>query len=207
MWLNPLDGSSKVWFNNYPNKPTWLEQPEIAGGVGISGSSVRWAYLQDTGRASYVAMDPDTGALSAWLNGCPDRGPPPQVNKNPCVSVRGIFRYHLFTGDTVNIEFYEDGKLVCKGRAHKFLASDETVWDVGCDDKVTSRGSLDGARGDEGWSYENSDGPVIRKLEFALDASWTIECGGRENRPIRCLRQTFHSRDKCGMELEPIDKP
>ncbi|KAK7978041.1 hypothetical protein PG988_005531 [Apiospora saccharicola] len=49
---------------------------EIAGGVGTAGSNIRWADLQGTGRASYVAVDPGTGAIPGWLNGCDDIGDP-----------------------------------------------------------------------------------------------------------------------------------
>ncbi|TLD05009.1 uncharacterized protein PgNI_09260 [Pyricularia grisea] len=75
VWTSALDGRVKVWFNDYPNQPTWLAQGEIAGGVGTSGANVRWADLQGTGRASYIAVDPNTGGLAAWLNGCDDMGP------------------------------------------------------------------------------------------------------------------------------------
>lgn len=32
--------------------------------------------MQKTGRASYVALDPSSGAMSAWLSGCSDIAPP-----------------------------------------------------------------------------------------------------------------------------------
>lgn len=85
VWTSALDGHVRVWFNDYPNLPTWLEQGEIAGGVGTSGACVRWAVLQDTGRASYVAVDPGTGAIAAWLNGCDSLGDsaPGPVNAPP----------------------------------------------------------------------------------------------------------------------------
>ncbi|KAK2749084.1 hypothetical protein CKAH01_06581 [Colletotrichum kahawae] len=80
IWTRPRDGAAKVWLNNYPNQPTWLEQPEIAGGVGASGASIRYAVLQNTGRASYVAVDRSDGAISAWLNGCKEHGPVQRPN-------------------------------------------------------------------------------------------------------------------------------
>jgi hypothetical protein len=60
--------------NNYPNKPTWVGRGQIAGGVGTSGQTIRYATLQNTGRASYLALDPNTGAIAAWLNGCDSPG-------------------------------------------------------------------------------------------------------------------------------------
>ncbi|CCT67685.1 uncharacterized protein FFUJ_14670 [Fusarium fujikuroi IMI 58289] len=72
VWTSRLDGSVKVWYNDYPKKPTWREAGEIAGGVGTSGANIRYAKLQKTGRYDYVAVDPKTGAIAAWLNGCGD---------------------------------------------------------------------------------------------------------------------------------------
>ncbi|EXL92374.1 hypothetical protein NOF04DRAFT_16014 [Fusarium oxysporum II5] len=72
VWTSRLDGIVKVWYNDYPKKPTWREAGEIAGGVGTSGSNIRYAKLQKTGRYDYVAVDPKTGAIGAWLNGCGD---------------------------------------------------------------------------------------------------------------------------------------
>ncbi|TIC96910.1 hypothetical protein CH35J_007763 [Colletotrichum higginsianum] len=80
VWTRARDGAARVWLNNYPNQPTWLEQPEIAGGFGVSGNDVRYAILQNTGRASYVAVDRTNGAISAWLNSCVQLGDPPRPN-------------------------------------------------------------------------------------------------------------------------------
>ena len=56
--------------------PAWLPMGEIAGGVGTSGQTIRYATLQHTGRASYIAVNPTNGALAAWLNGCDNLGVP-----------------------------------------------------------------------------------------------------------------------------------
>jgi hypothetical protein len=82
VWTNAMEGRVRVWLNNYPNQPPWLEQGEIATGVGTSGACVRWAVLQHTGRASYLAVDPNNAAVSAWLNGC-DSNIPPQSHPPP----------------------------------------------------------------------------------------------------------------------------
>ncbi|KAK7973640.1 elongation factor Tu GTP binding domain-containing protein [Apiospora arundinis] len=84
VWTSALDGRVRVWLNDYPKLPTWRAQGEVAGGVGTAGSNIRWAQLQGTGRADYVAVDPGTGAVAAWLNGCDALGddrprPPPKV--------------------------------------------------------------------------------------------------------------------------------
>lgn len=83
VWTRASDSAPFVWLNNYPNTPTWLEQGQVAEGVHTSGANVRYAKLQDTGRASYVAVDPKTGAIAAWLNGCEDRGPAPDPEPEP----------------------------------------------------------------------------------------------------------------------------
>jgi hypothetical protein len=80
VWTNPLDGSAYVWFNNYPSSPTWLAGGELIGGVGTSGANIRYAKLQDTGRASYVAVNPNNGGIAAWLNACSNLGPAPRNN-------------------------------------------------------------------------------------------------------------------------------
>lgn len=74
VWTSAVDGRVQVWFNDYPNLPAWRAQGEIAGGVGTAGSNIRWADLQGTGRASYIAVDPGTGAIAGWLNGCDEIG-------------------------------------------------------------------------------------------------------------------------------------
>ena len=72
VWTRPIDGSVRVWYNDYPNKPTWLEAGKIAVGVGTSGANIRYGKLLSTGREDYVAVDRKTGAIGAWLNGCGD---------------------------------------------------------------------------------------------------------------------------------------
>ena len=70
VWTRKLDGRVKVWYNEYPDKPTWREGGEVAEGVGTSGANIRYGKLQSTGRADYIAVDPESGAIAAWLNGC-----------------------------------------------------------------------------------------------------------------------------------------
>lgn len=63
----------------YPQVPSWQGIGEIAGGVGTSGSNVRYAQLLGSGgRSDYIAVDPSTGAIAPWLNGCddPDKSEP-----------------------------------------------------------------------------------------------------------------------------------
>jgi hypothetical protein len=80
VWTQAHDGATIVHLNNCPNKPTWLPGQVVAGGVGTSGANVRFAGLQNTGRASYLAIDPSYGSLSAWHNGCTEIIPSKQNN-------------------------------------------------------------------------------------------------------------------------------
>lgn len=80
VWTNAIDGSVRVWFNylgwyygDYAN--TWWGIPggygfEVAAGVGTAGANVMFAYLQKTGRATYIAVNRETGGIAAWFNGC-----------------------------------------------------------------------------------------------------------------------------------------
>ncbi|KAL4861685.1 SGNH hydrolase-type esterase domain-containing protein [Aspergillus spectabilis] len=102
VWTRASDGAAWYWQNNYPNTPTWLEQGRIAGGVGTSGMNVRYAQLQDTGRASYVAINPDDGAIAAWLNRCNDLGPEPIKRPNGIL----IDLFELYTGAGWSRQWY-----------------------------------------------------------------------------------------------------
>jgi hypothetical protein len=66
-----LDALTRAWYNNYPNSPRWIQGGEIiASGVGTAGSNIRWGKLTSTGRADYLAVEPFTGAVAAFPNGC-----------------------------------------------------------------------------------------------------------------------------------------
>lgn len=79
VWTRPLDGQVQVWLNKYPQLPAWKHIGVVKDGVGTSGANIRLAPLTGTkqhpgsGRADYVAVNPGTGAIVAWLNGCDDR--------------------------------------------------------------------------------------------------------------------------------------
>lgn len=60
-WLNVLDGSD---IGNI----VWVEQGQIAAGIGRTGAGVRFADLNGDGRAEYLYLD-DLGAVTCYLNG------------------------------------------------------------------------------------------------------------------------------------------
>ncbi|XWX00175.1 hypothetical protein V2A60_008195 [Cordyceps javanica] len=80
VWTRPLDGRVEVWLNMYPQLPAWEHIGVVRDGAGTSGANIRFAQLTGTrqrpgsGRADYVAADPSSGAVAAWLSGCDDDG-------------------------------------------------------------------------------------------------------------------------------------
>ena len=74
--VDRLSGSVYAWYGGLgtPNKWVWYPQPQIAAGVGANGLSILFADMTGDGRADYVNVDPVSGSLDLWLNGC---GTPP----------------------------------------------------------------------------------------------------------------------------------
>ncbi|KAJ3546835.1 hypothetical protein NM208_g1807 [Fusarium decemcellulare] len=86
VWTRSVDGAVPVCFNQYPNE--WKDIGVISGDAGTSGNNIRFATLQLGGRADVITLDPNTGALGAWLNACDNLVPelvlkdkPPVCNK------------------------------------------------------------------------------------------------------------------------------
>ncbi|KAI4262170.1 MAG: hypothetical protein L6R42_002647 [Xanthoria sp. 1 TBL-2021] len=74
-----INGDKKADYIGIPNGK-WLWIPmnnakSVATGVGAVGADVRWGRMEKTGRYSYLALSPNTGALQAWLNGCNQLSP------------------------------------------------------------------------------------------------------------------------------------
>ncbi|MFF6995862.1 GDSL-type esterase/lipase family protein [Streptomyces sp. NPDC008313] len=46
----------------------WIPQGQIASGVGVDRPNVRFADIDGDGRDDYLAVDPGTGAVRAWMN-------------------------------------------------------------------------------------------------------------------------------------------
>ncbi|KAF4456269.1 hypothetical protein F53441_1563 [Fusarium austroafricanum] len=68
VWTEPITGSIKVWLNNHPKLPAWLEVGEVTKGAGTSGANMQFARLRPKKNYQYVVVDPNTGALGAWFN-------------------------------------------------------------------------------------------------------------------------------------------
>ena len=88
IFTSHYDGSAQVWLNDYPNQPAWLPQqqplkPFLAlasvPNKGLSGRNIRYGRLQSTNRAAYIDIEPNTGAVAAWLNQCNSQDP-----SSPC---------------------------------------------------------------------------------------------------------------------------
>lgn len=73
--------------------------------------------LQDTARASYVAVDPTNGAISAWLNGCNNLGKPRRNNvvyiNREWIVTGSVFTNYWSVYDATN-EVLPD---ICKSRS------------------------------------------------------------------------------------------
>jgi hypothetical protein len=71
LWINRLDGSVSEWRNDgTADNWQWDPQGEIATGVGANGLSIHFAVLNGNGRADYLNVDPASGAVTQWVNGC-----------------------------------------------------------------------------------------------------------------------------------------
>lgn len=72
------DGSVEAYLNGGHNAPftdwSWIPQGKIASGGGIDPSvtQVQFADLNADGRADYLAVNRNSGAVHAWLNGGPN---------------------------------------------------------------------------------------------------------------------------------------
>ena len=64
------NGAMSPWLNIGAKPGGWLWYPKgvVATGVGAPGTSIRFAELNGDRRADYVVVDPQSGALRAWLN-------------------------------------------------------------------------------------------------------------------------------------------
>lgn len=72
LWVNRLDGSVSQWKNGglTDNGWHWSAQGQIATGVGANGLAIQFAILNGNGRADYLNVDPESGAVTQWANGC-----------------------------------------------------------------------------------------------------------------------------------------
>ncbi|CAI6088155.1 unnamed protein product, partial [Clonostachys chloroleuca] len=141
VWIRKLDGRVHVWFNDYPKKPTWRDGGEVAEGYGTSGANIKYAKLTTSGRADYVAIDPEQGSIAAWLNGFanPDVNldtPDPSKNEEMCYNSGQTSSYGKIEaaaesfcrnlGDDkkgpVFSDFYKEAKKTPPGNYHFIIA-------------------------------------------------------------------------------------
>ncbi|KAI9170782.1 hypothetical protein HJFPF1_00255 [Paramyrothecium foliicola] len=182
VWTRAHDGAAWVWLNNYPNKPTWLAQPQIAGGVGVSGADVRYATLQKTGRASYIAVDRNDGAIAGWLNGCNNLGASPRSKK----ILIGIYEIYSGTSWERMWKVFENtagnSVDVCNAKA------------VALEVATTTLNKPDYPTSIEEFTAHGVDGCVYTGTR---DAPGTLSCPGISG--IRCYQDPQHDeRFDCG---------
>ncbi|KAK4493592.1 hypothetical protein PRZ48_015259 [Zasmidium cellare] len=71
IWIDPISGQPHVWYNKFPADPTWAAGPyPDVGSEGAGGQNVIFGKLEKTGGATAVFVNPDNGAISAFVNGC-----------------------------------------------------------------------------------------------------------------------------------------
>jgi hypothetical protein len=76
--VNLVDGSVIEYRNAYGENEgaqalmniDWVDMGVIATGVQTSGLDIQFADLNGDGRVDYVSVDPDTSAVTLWLNRC-----------------------------------------------------------------------------------------------------------------------------------------
>ncbi|PQE05711.1 FG-GAP repeat domain-containing protein [Rutstroemia sp. NJR-2017a BVV2] len=70
--VNHIDGSVSEWRNGGLTDKAWRWNPQgqIATGVGNNGLTIQFADLNGDGRAEYLSVDPDSGAVTMWVNDC-----------------------------------------------------------------------------------------------------------------------------------------
>lgn len=71
LWISPT-GAVTAYLNELGTEPkltpNWTSVGIIAAGVGANRSQILFADLTGDGKVDYVAVAPDTGALSVWVN-------------------------------------------------------------------------------------------------------------------------------------------
>ncbi|KAL8830972.1 MAG: hypothetical protein Q9170_005496 [Blastenia crenularia] len=77
LWVHPEDGSVDVYVNVIGElESNWVPlQDQLASGIGFSSASVQFARLDDSGRAGYIPIIPESGAFAPYLNGCKNLAP------------------------------------------------------------------------------------------------------------------------------------
>jgi len=65
------NGALHAWINNGGDTaagPGWIDRGQIAAGTGAPPSQLRFADIDGDGRDDYLVIDPQGGAVHAWLN-------------------------------------------------------------------------------------------------------------------------------------------
>lgn len=130
------------------------------------------------------------GEATATTSGCalwqvpgptaPPVPPAPQPPKPRCMAAHVYMSNCAFQPDSVNVQIWEDGVEVCRMGAGKVLASDQTVFELSCDNDAKAV-VKNNARSFE---YTAADGwkPEIFSVDYTYE---TTVCYQLENRTIR----------------------
>ena len=98
------DGSVQAWLNGgltisgSTSSINWMPQGTIAAGIGMPGSSIRFADLNGDGRDDYLAIG-SSGAVHAYLNGVGNGGQPNWIDQGQIASGVGSARASIVFAD------------------------------------------------------------------------------------------------------------
>ena len=70
--MSKLTGAVQLWHNAgvVDSKWIWVQENEVAQGVGANGLSIQYGNILGSGRADYAVVDPVTSGIYLWANGC-----------------------------------------------------------------------------------------------------------------------------------------
>ncbi|KAK3699765.1 hypothetical protein LTR37_016274 [Vermiconidia calcicola] len=71
VWTDPISGQAHVYYNQLPALPAWKAGDYFSlSRNGVSGQNILYARLEEGDGAVPTFVNPDTGALAAFINGC-----------------------------------------------------------------------------------------------------------------------------------------
>ncbi|KAL6354196.1 hypothetical protein LRP88_12530 [Fusarium phalaenopsidis] len=203
VWTQSIDGAVRVWLNQYPEP--WKDIGVISGDAGTSGNNIRWATLQEGGRADFIIIDPKTGAIGAWLNSCDNLAPELiLVDTPPVCNKESDFPGHV----PIQESWAEEPPWVCDdwfGNIDKRVTdgfNEEKIWRdhynhkvryrvqwlEGCETELGGRKDMDVLNPMEDYSVRCRDA-----FQMPWEYCWDENNGVGAYQDIRCLRYSIEA--------------
>lgn len=182
----------------YPELPAWHGLGELGVGVGTSGTNVRYGELAVNGRTDYIAVDPTSAGISAWLNGCNDLDKDSGKNAVTIAWLEGMSKSKLkWTAWVAFQHKAADTPNYCNAYADGFQEVHETL-----PDGVKYPEMLDFRLNEDQWLYVSYKGSgknigraVIGKKKTRAMCFAAVDTGDKEM--VKCSSWTFYPRIKC----------